>query len=149
MSRVAIVTGSSRGAGKAIALELGRAGWTVFVTGRSTRGHPDAEGIGGTVEETAEGVDAAGGRGIAIVCDHTRLEDINALAARISQTVEPLELLVNNAWGGTRDTISRPSEIPSGGSPPVTGMGCSQPESVRLSSLRLALSHSCSRSEED
>ncbi len=100
MSRTAVVTGASRGAGKAIALELGRAGWTVLVTGRSTPGRADAEGLGGTVDATAAAVDAAGGRGIAAVCDHTKLEDIDRLAARVSELGGGLDLLVNNAWGG-------------------------------------------------
>jgi NAD(P)-dependent dehydrogenase (short-subunit alcohol dehydrogenase family) len=100
MPKTAVVTGASRGGGKAIALELGRAGWTVFVTGRSTREHPDAEGLGGTVEETAEGVTTAGGTGIPVVCDHTKLADIDRLAARVVEASPPLELLVNNAWGG-------------------------------------------------
>jgi NAD(P)-dependent dehydrogenase (short-subunit alcohol dehydrogenase family) len=100
LSGVAVVTGASRGAGKAIALELGRAGWTVFVTGRSTRGHPDSEGIGGTLEETAEGVESAGGKGIPVACDHTRLEEIDRLVSRVTEAGEPLDLLVNNAWGG-------------------------------------------------
>jgi NAD(P)-dependent dehydrogenase (short-subunit alcohol dehydrogenase family) len=100
MSQTAVVTGASRGGGKAIALELGRVGWTVFVTGRSTRGHPDVEGIGGTVEETAHAVDLAGGKGVPIVCDHTRLEDIDRLVGRIRETEKSIDLLVNNAWGG-------------------------------------------------
>lgn len=100
MSKIAVVTGASRGAGKAIALELGRAGWTVVVTGRSTREHPDAEGIGGTVEETAEAVTAMGGTGVSFPCDHTEMEDIDRLAVRVAELSPPLELLVNNAWGG-------------------------------------------------
>jgi NAD(P)-dependent dehydrogenase (short-subunit alcohol dehydrogenase family) len=72
----------------------------VFVTGRSNRSHPDSEGVGGTVEETAEAVSAAGGTGIAVVCDHTRLEDLDRLVTRVSAAAGPLDLLVNNAWGG-------------------------------------------------
>jgi NAD(P)-dependent dehydrogenase (short-subunit alcohol dehydrogenase family) len=100
VSAVAVVTGASRGAGKAIALELGRSGWTVFVTGRSTTRHPDSEGVGGTIDETAAQVDRAGGKGIAVACDHTRLEDIDRLVECVRDSGGPPDLLVNNAWGG-------------------------------------------------
>lgn len=100
MSRVAVVTGATRGGGKAIALELGRKGWTVFVTGRSTRDHPDSEGLGGTVEESAEDVGKVGGNGIAVQCDHSLLEDIDGLVSRVTEASRSLDLLVNNAWGG-------------------------------------------------
>jgi NAD(P)-dependent dehydrogenase (short-subunit alcohol dehydrogenase family) len=100
MSKTAVVTGATRGGGKAIAIELGHAGWTVVVTGRSTRDRPDSEGLGGTVEETSAQVTEAGGRGIPVVCDHTNLADIDRLAARVADTSPPVELLVNNAWGG-------------------------------------------------
>jgi NAD(P)-dependent dehydrogenase (short-subunit alcohol dehydrogenase family) len=100
LSRAAIVTGASRGAGKAIAIELGHSGWTVFVTGRSTRKHPDPEGVGGTIDETAGQVDQAGGKGIAVECDHTRLEDIDRLVSRVTNVGYAPQLLVNNAWGG-------------------------------------------------
>ncbi len=100
MARTAVVTGASRGGGKAIALQLGSGGWTVFVTGRSTRGRPDSEGLGGTVEETAAGIDAAGGHGIPVVCDHTQLAEIYRLVATITKLGHPPDLLVNNVWGG-------------------------------------------------
>lgn len=100
MSHIAIVTGSTRGIGKAIALELGRAGWTVFVTGRSTRDHPDPEGIGGTVEETVEAVEAEGDTGIAVAPDQTQVADIDRLASQVADGRKHLDLLVNNAWGG-------------------------------------------------
>ena len=64
--RVAVVTGASRGIGKGIALELGAAGFTVYVTGRSVEAGP----IPGTVGETAAQVDELGGRGVAVACDH-------------------------------------------------------------------------------
>jgi NAD(P)-dependent dehydrogenase (short-subunit alcohol dehydrogenase family) len=98
--QVGIVTGATRGGGKAIALELGAASWTVYVTGRSTRAGGSTEGLPGTLEETAEAIDAAGGRGIPIRCDHTSLADIDALASRVRSDGVPLDLLVNNAWGG-------------------------------------------------
>ena len=109
--RVAVVTGASRGAGRGIALELGAAGATVFVTGRSTRAQP-AQAYGqllalsalarlpGCIEDTAEEVTRLGGQGIAVRCDHSREEEVAALFAQVQQTQGRLDLLVNNAWGG-------------------------------------------------
>lgn len=109
--RIAVVTGASRGAGKGIALELGAAGATVYVTGRSTREHP-APGydrilalsgwrqLPGTIEETAEAVTRAGGRGIPVRCDATSDGEVTALFARVQAEQGRLDLLVNNAWGG-------------------------------------------------
>jgi NAD(P)-dependent dehydrogenase (short-subunit alcohol dehydrogenase family) len=108
---VTVVTGASRGAGRGIAVELGAAGATVIVTGRSTREHP-APGYGqilalpglqalpGTIEDTADAVTQAGGRGIAVRCDHTRDEDVSALFERVQREHDRVDLLVNNAWGG-------------------------------------------------
>ncbi|MET0333685.1 MAG: SDR family oxidoreductase [Rhizobacter sp.] len=109
---VAVVTGASRGAGRGIAIELGAAGATVYVTGRSTRAQ-QAEGyaqilalshvdrLPGNIDDTADAVTQAGGHGIAVRCDHTRDDEVAALFARISQEQGGrLDLLVNNAWGG-------------------------------------------------
>lgn len=98
--RVAVVTGSSRGAGRAIARELGALGATVYVTGRSTRKHGATEDMPGTIDETAAEVDAAGGRGIPVRVDHTVEEQVRELFARVEQESRRLDLLVNNAWGG-------------------------------------------------
>lgn len=97
---VAVVTGASRGVGRGIALALGDAGATVYVTGRSTRGGERTEGLPGTVEETAEEVTARGGKGIAVRCDHSDPEDNKALLERLSADHGKLDLLVNNAWAG-------------------------------------------------
>lgn len=109
--RVAVVTGASRGAGKGIALELGAAGATVIVTGRSTRQEP-AQGyddilrlsklssMPGSIDETAEEVTRLGGRGIPVRCDHTNVEEVAALFSRIERDHRRLDVLVNNAWGG-------------------------------------------------
>lgn len=94
--KVAVVTGATRGAGRAIAVELGAAGATVFVAGRTTREQRSEVGRSETIEETAELVDAAGGKGIAVRCDLTSPSDVDALAARI----EKLDIFVDNAWGG-------------------------------------------------
>jgi len=107
---VAVVTGATRGAGRGIALELGSAGATVYVTGRSTRRTPapgyekfleqlDLEQAPGTIEDTAEEVGARGGRGIPVQCDHTNEEDVAALFRQVENESGTLDLLVNNAWG--------------------------------------------------
>ncbi|GAA4462194.1 SDR family NAD(P)-dependent oxidoreductase [Nibrella saemangeumensis] len=97
---VALITGASRGVGKGIAHELGLAGATVIVTGRSTRsGQPDDDRPG-TIEDTADLVTASGGKGIAIPCDHTSDEEVKRLFARIQEEFGRLDILVNNVWGG-------------------------------------------------
>lgn len=109
--RIALVTGASRGAGRGIAIELGAAGATVYVTARSTRAAPaeayreilslsDLTTPPGTVEDTAEAVTAAGGRGIAVACDHADADAVSALVRRIEAEAGRIDLLVNNAWGG-------------------------------------------------
>ena len=69
--KVAVVTGASRGVGKGIALGLGEAGATGYVTGRTIKNKTDAGKLGGTVFTTAEAVTAMGGKGIGIQCDHS------------------------------------------------------------------------------
>src|SRR5215470_8347855 len=109
--RVAVVTGASRGAGRGIAAELGAAGATVYVTGRSTRAQPATSyarllalsqlpAMPGTIEDTADEVTREGGRGIPVRCDHTDAEDVGLLFARVEREQGTLDLLVNNAWGG-------------------------------------------------
>lgn len=97
---VALVTGSSRGGGRGIALALGEAGAIVYITGRSTRTQASSKDLTGTIEDTAEEVTSRGGMGIAVRCDHTVEEDVQALYAQIKQEQGKLDLLVNNAWGG-------------------------------------------------
>ncbi|HEX6912722.1 MAG TPA: SDR family oxidoreductase [Longimicrobium sp.] len=109
--RVAVVTGASRGAGRGIALELGAAGATVYVTGRSTRAQP-ARGYErilaesgldrppGSIDDTADEVSALGGTGVAVRCDHTAEDEVRALFDRVEREQGRLDVLVNNAWGG-------------------------------------------------
>jgi NAD(P)-dependent dehydrogenase (short-subunit alcohol dehydrogenase family) len=98
--QVGLVAGATRGGGRGIAIELGARGATVYVTGRSTRGHRSPMDRPETIEETAELVDEAGGRGIAVACDHTAPADVRALVARLDR----LDVLVTNVWGGDRLT---------------------------------------------
>ncbi|MBW4698974.1 MAG: SDR family NAD(P)-dependent oxidoreductase [Aphanocapsa lilacina HA4352-LM1] len=106
--RVAVVTGASRGAGRGIALALGDAGATVYVTGRTVRGGPPpAHGAPGTIEDTAEGVTARGGRGVAVRCDHTDDAQSASLFEQVAREQGRLDLLVNNAWGGNEGSIAQ------------------------------------------
>jgi NAD(P)-dependent dehydrogenase (short-subunit alcohol dehydrogenase family) len=98
--RIALVTGSSRGGGKAIAEVLGERGATVYVTGRSARGEPTTLDRAGTIEDTAEEVERRGGVGIPVRCDHTDDTQVEALFDRIRGEQGRLDLLVNNAWSG-------------------------------------------------
>ncbi|MEU6120777.1 SDR family oxidoreductase [Streptomyces sp. NPDC047123] len=99
--KIALVAGATRGAGRAMAVELGRAGATVYVTGRTTRAHTSEIGRGSeTIEETAELVDAAGGTGIAVPTDHLEPDRVEALVARIDREQGRLDVLVNDIWGG-------------------------------------------------
>ncbi|MDP2315284.1 MAG: SDR family oxidoreductase [Pseudomonadota bacterium] len=101
-SRVALVAGATRGAGRGIATALGERGATVYCTGRSTRGSPSPMGRPETIEETAERVTAAGGVGIPVRCDHADEADVAALCTRIRADHGGLDLLVNDVWGGEK-----------------------------------------------
>jgi NAD(P)-dependent dehydrogenase (short-subunit alcohol dehydrogenase family) len=98
--KVALVAGATRGAGRGIAVELGAAGATVYVTGRTTRTHQSEYARPETIEETADLVTGAGGRGIAVQVDHLVPDQVKELVARIRADEGRLDILVNDVWGG-------------------------------------------------
>jgi NAD(P)-dependent dehydrogenase (short-subunit alcohol dehydrogenase family) len=98
--KIAMVAGATRGAGRGIAVALGEDGATVYCTGRSSKGRPATPGRPETIEETAELVTAAGGRGIAVRVDHTEPEEVKKLVAGIKRRHKGLDILVNDIWGG-------------------------------------------------
>ncbi|MCP5040508.1 MAG: SDR family NAD(P)-dependent oxidoreductase [bacterium] len=101
--KIAVVTGASRGIGKGIALELGAAGATVYLTGRTV-----VEGSGefpGTIGATAEEVTKLGGTGIAVQCDHGNDEEVIALFKRVREEQGRIDILVNNVFTAPKETI--------------------------------------------
>jgi NAD(P)-dependent dehydrogenase (short-subunit alcohol dehydrogenase family) len=98
--RVALVTGASRGVGRGIALGLGEAGATVYVTGRTVQEGQSASRLPGTVHTTAAEVTALGGVGVAAPCDAVDDEQLAEVVRRVSQEHGRLDVLVNCAWGG-------------------------------------------------
>src|SRR5947209_243296 len=100
---VALVAGATRGAGRAIAVELSRAGYVVFATGRSSRSSgPSEMDRPETIEETGELIEAAGGAGRALVVDHEDPAAVAELIARIERDCGRLDVLVNDIFGGDR-----------------------------------------------
>ena len=97
--KVALVAGATRGAGRGIAVELGAAGATVYLTGRTTRTQRSDYNRPETIEETAELVQHAGGRDIAVQVDHLDPAQVQALVARIEREQSRLDVLVNDVWG--------------------------------------------------
>jgi NAD(P)-dependent dehydrogenase (short-subunit alcohol dehydrogenase family) len=99
--KIALVAGATRGAGRGIAIALGEAGATVYCTGRSSRKNPKKNPARPeTIEETADLVTAAGGRGIPVRIDHTIPAEVKKLAALIKRQHKGLDILVNDIWGG-------------------------------------------------
>jgi len=98
--KIALVTGASRGLGKAVAMELALAGAYVIVTGRSTSGHStQSELPSTTIDATVAAVRQAGGAAEAVKCDHTDTAAVQALVDYIGKQHGKLDILVNNAWG--------------------------------------------------
>jgi NAD(P)-dependent dehydrogenase (short-subunit alcohol dehydrogenase family) len=102
VGKVALVAGATRGAGRGIAVQLGAAGATVYVTGRSSRSGRSEMDRPETIEDTAELVDEAGGHGIAVQVDHLVPEQVRALVVRIEAEQGALHVLVNDIFGATR-----------------------------------------------
>src|SRR5579859_3406569 len=98
--KVALVSGASRGVGKGIALGLGEAGATVYLTGRTLNSATATVPLSGTLQETASEVTRRGGRGVPVRCDHRNDEETAAVMDRIYQDHGQLHVLVNNAWMG-------------------------------------------------
>jgi NAD(P)-dependent dehydrogenase (short-subunit alcohol dehydrogenase family) len=98
--KVALVAGATRGAGRGIAVELGAAGATVYVTGRTTRDQSSEYARPETIEETAELVTEAGGLGVAVRVDHLIADQVGNLVDRIRAEQGRLDILVNDIWGG-------------------------------------------------
>jgi dehydrogenase/reductase SDR family protein 1 len=101
---IAVVTGASRGVGKGVALGLGEAGATVYVTGRTR----SAQAMPGTIDETADEVTRLGGRGIAVRCDHAVDAEVEALFARVRSEARRIDVLVNNAFAIPDGDLFRP-----------------------------------------
>jgi NAD(P)-dependent dehydrogenase (short-subunit alcohol dehydrogenase family) len=93
--KVALVAGATRGAGRGIAVQLGAAGASVYVTGRTTRSQQSEMNRPETIEETAALVDQAGGHGIAVQVDHLVPDEV-------------LHILVNDIWGATKMEWNKP-----------------------------------------
>jgi NAD(P)-dependent dehydrogenase (short-subunit alcohol dehydrogenase family) len=98
--KVALVAGATRGAGRGTAVSLGEAGATVYCTGRTTGGRRSEYDRPETIEETAELVTAAGGKGIAMEADHLDPGQVEALVQQIDAESGRLDVLVNDIWGG-------------------------------------------------
>ena len=98
--KVALVAGATRGAGRGIAVELGAAGATVYVTGRTTRERQSEYARPETIEETADLVTGAGGKGIGVRVDHLVHDEVHRLIERIRGEQGRLDILVNDIWGG-------------------------------------------------
>jgi NAD(P)-dependent dehydrogenase (short-subunit alcohol dehydrogenase family) len=106
--KIALVAGATRSAGRAIALELAATGAVVYVTGRSTRAHRSEMDRPETIEDTADLITSAGGRGIAVPTDHLDPVQVRALAERIDNDHGRLDILVNDIWGGNRSPKALP-----------------------------------------
>ena len=98
--KIAVVTGASRGVGQGIALGLGEAGATVYVTGRTVQEEQAVEKLAGTIQKTSQKVTELGGQGIAVRCDHRNDAETEKLFHQVREEQGRLDILVNNVWSG-------------------------------------------------
>jgi short chain dehydrogenase len=147
--KVALVAGASRGAGRGIAVQLGAAGATVYVTGRTTQSQRSEMNRPETIEETATLVDEAGGRGIAVRVDHLVPEQVRALVTRIEDeqgALHVLEALV--AFDCAIESLQRMDWPSASGNPPrsrtdlCAAMGFKAPTAVLAEHIYFLLARS-------
>ncbi len=93
-NKVAIVTGGSRGLGKAIAIGLSKEGAGVVVAART---EVEKSGLPGTIHQTAEELKASGGEALAVKCDVTSEESVNLMVQKAIERFGHIDVLVNNA----------------------------------------------------
>ncbi|EYC11252.1 hypothetical protein Y032_0051g2099 [Ancylostoma ceylanicum] len=111
--QIAIVTGASRGIGRGIALQLGQAGATVYVTGRKpAESDAASENYLPSLEKTAKEITERGGKGIAAYVDHSNMEEVKQFFERIERDHNgQLDILVNNAYSAVK-TIMETADKP-------------------------------------
>ena len=102
--KIVVVTGASRGVGKGIALAFAKAGAKVYVTGRTA--HSSGSSLPGSLDETVTEINALGGEGVAVVCDHSKDDDVKGLFDQVAATDGVLDVLVNNATALHRDLVA-------------------------------------------
>ncbi|MFZ4452531.1 SDR family oxidoreductase [Salibacterium aidingense] len=103
--KTAVVAGATRGAGRAIAVSLGKEGAVVYCTGRSVRGSRSDLNRPETIEDTADMVTAQGGTGIAVQTDHTKPDEVKRLFKKVEDEQDGrLDILINDIWGGEQLT---------------------------------------------
>lgn len=112
-NKVAVVTGASRGVGRGIALGLGEAGATVIITGRTVKEGESAgdKDLAGSIFRTAEEVSALGGVCLPFPCDHRDDAAVEAVFACVLAEHGPIDVLVNNVWGGYEAMVDEGGEF--------------------------------------
>lgn len=99
--KIALITGGSRGAGRGIAIALGKAGATVYITGRSKDGKSTSGYSFDTLEQTVRMVsNGAGVKCVAIKCDHTNEDEVRQMVDQVIEEEGKIDILINNVWGG-------------------------------------------------
>uniref|UniRef100_A0A1I7YSX6 Dehydrogenase/reductase SDR family member 1 n=1 Tax=Steinernema glaseri TaxID=37863 RepID=A0A1I7YSX6_9BILA len=110
--KIALVTGASRGIGRGIALQLGEAGATVYVTGRAPAESGSAVDADlPTLQKTADEVTARGGKGVAVFVDHGDMAQVERLFEQIrTENDGALDILVNNAYSAVNAIAANASK---------------------------------------